>query len=435
MTMAESAVQNSNTKINWFRVVVNLILCTGILAGAAYLIYVINTNEPTAEKLNSTRKSAALVKTVKVLRGSYSPKIQVLGTVQAAQRIRLSPQISGQITKVSDQFVPGGMVQKGDLLLKIDSADFETALSISQSELEQANAAMEIEEARQRLAAKELTLLEGTITEANRGLVLREPQVASIKAQVSAAQASVQRAELNLYRTNVLAPFDAQVLSRAVNVGSQVGVGDELGQLVGVREYWVNAAVPVRHLRWIRFAESNSDDSTSANFGTEGTISNQRDDTGSTVILRDADAWGAGVERRAKVLRMIGTLDQQTRLARILISVSDPLGIENGEPPLIIASLLDTEIEGKTIDDVIKLERQYVRDNDTVWLFVGGELVIRKIEVVFRDADYAYVSDGLETGDEVVMTNLATVADGIGLRKTTPKSNQSATAKPGPDAL
>ncbi len=434
--MAESSGQNANTKMNWFRVVVNLILCMGILAGAAYVIYVINSNEPTAEKLNSTRKSAALVETIKVLRGNHAPKIQVLGTVQAAQRIRLSPQISGQIIQLSDQFVPGGMVQKNDLLLKIDSADFETALSISQSELEQANASMEIEKARQRLAAKELTLLEGTITEANRGLVLREPQVASIKAQVSAAKASVQRAELNLHRTNVFAPFDAQVLSRAVNVGSQVGIGDELGQLVGVKEYWINAAVPVRHLRWIRFAEADSIHRLSAGNGTAPTISKKLDDSGSTVILRDTDAWGAGVERRAKVMRMIGTLDQQTRLARILISVSDPLGVENGEPPLIIASLVDTEIEGRTIDDVVKLERQYVRDNDTVWLFAGGKLEIRKTEVIFRDADFAYISDGLETGDEVVMTNLATVVDGIRLRKTTSESaEESVMAEPGPDAL
>ena len=89
---------------------------------------------------------------------------------------------------------------------------------------------MQIEEARQRLAEKELKLLKGSIDETNRGLVLREPQIASIQAEVSAAEAAVERAELNLDRTHVYAPFDAQVLSRNVNIGSQVSPGDELGQ-------------------------------------------------------------------------------------------------------------------------------------------------------------------------------------------------------------
>ena len=103
---------------------------------------------------------------------------------------------------------------KGDLLLRIDPADFENAVSISKSELEQAEASLAIEEGRQSLAKKELALLEGTIDEINRALVLREPQIASIRAEVNAAQAAVERAQLDLDRTSVFAPFDAQILSR-----------------------------------------------------------------------------------------------------------------------------------------------------------------------------------------------------------------------------
>ena len=429
--MTDSAADHSATKTNWVRVVVNMVVCLVILGVAAYAIYVINTTEPTAQKINSVRKSAALVETIRVLRGDYSPKLVVLGTVEAAQRIQLSPQVGGQITELSDEFIPGGMVRKGDVLLQIDPADFENALLISKSELEQANASMEIEQARQRLAEKELKLLEGAIDESNRGLVLREPQVASIKAQVSAAEASVQRAELNLGRTNIVAPFDAQVLSRSVNVGSQVGPGEELGQLVGVKEYWVNAAVPLRHLRWLQFSDyvSSGDTSKSQNGGTTGprdTTDEDRsaaiavdklDGLGSLVLLRDPDAWGVGVERQARVMRMVGTLDEQTRLARVLISVPDPLGIENGEPPLIIDTLIETEIEGKTIYNVVKLQREYVRDQDTVWLMEKEKLVIKEVEVVFRDAEFAYIGNGIEAGDEIVTTTLATVAEGIGLRK------------------
>jgi RND family efflux transporter MFP subunit len=388
----------------WLRIVGNVIACLAILAAAAAAIVWINRTEPTAEQSTATRKSAALVKTVTVTRGTYAPRLVVLGTVEAAQEIVLSPRVGGQVIELSPKLVPGGMVREGDLLLQIDPADFANAVSIRKSELEQAEASLEIEQGRQSLAKKELALLEGTIDETNRALVLREPQIASIRAEVNAAQAAVERAELDLERTRVYAPFDAQILSRSVNVGSQVSNGDELARLVGIDEYWIMAAVPVRSLRWIKFPESN-------------------DQQGSAVRLRNPDSWPTGSERQGYIARMIGALDQQTRLARVLVIVRDPLGQTSDAPPLILDTLIETEIEGRPIEDVVRLNREFVRNSDTVWVMKDDKLEIREVEIVFRDAEYAYIREGLQHGDEVVITTLATVADGVGLRKVSDASD------------
>lgn len=300
-------------KRRWLIALGNATACLAILAASAAAIVVINRSEPTAQQINATRKSAALVETVTVQRGTYSPRLVVLGTVEPAQDIVLSPRVSGQVIELSPEFVPGGMVREGDLLLRIDPADFENALSIRESERQQAEASLEIEEGRVSLAKQELALLEETIDETNRALVLREPQLKSMQAQVRAAEAAVQRATLDLQRSRVFAPFDAQILNRSVNVGSQVSPGDELGQLVGIDEYWILAAVPVRSLRWVQFPES--------------------DRQGSPVTLRHSDAWGPETQRQARVTRMIGTLDELTRLARVLITVPDPLGRKSDAPP------------------------------------------------------------------------------------------------------
>lgn len=384
-------------KWRWLRVLLTVFACAAILSGSVAAVVVIQQTQPTAQTINATRKSAALVETMIVDRGDYAPRINVLGTVQAAQDVMLSPRISGQVVQVSPEFVPGGMVKKDDVLLTIDPADFENALAISESELEQAQASMEIEEGRQSLAKKELALLEGTIDETNQSLVLRKPQLASIKAQVSAALSAVEKAKLDLERTEVLAPFDAQVITRSVNVGSQISPGDQLAQLVGIEEYWVMAAVPVRSLRWIEFPNGQS--------------------KGSQVVLRNTDAWPEGTERAATVSRMIGALNQQTRMARILITVPDPLGTKSNHPALILDTLLETEIIGRPIEDVVRLQRQYVRDRDTVWVMKDEKLEIRDTDIVFRDATYAYIQSGLEDGDEVVISTLATVANGVGLKR------------------
>jgi hypothetical protein len=114
---------------------------------------------------------------------------------------------------------------------------------------------------------------------------------------------------------------------------------------------------------------------------------------------------------------MIGTLDQQTRLARVLITVPDPLGRTSGAPPLILDTLINAQIEGRPIEDVVRLSREHVRDRGTVWVMKDDKLEIRETDIVFRDAEYAYVREGLSSGEEVVTTTLATVADGVGLRK------------------
>ncbi len=408
----------------WLRIVTNALACVGILAGSAAAIVIINRTEPTAERVEATRKSAALVETVSVTRGTYSPTLEVLGTVQPAQDITLSPRVTGQVVELSPKFVPGELVRRGELLLRIDPSDFENAVSIRESELEQAEASLEIEKGRQTLAKKELALLEGTIDDTNRSLVLREPQIASIRAEVNAAKAAVERAKLDLERSEVIAPFDAQILDRSVNVGSQISPGDELAQLVGVDEYWVLASVPVRSLQWIQFPGD--------------------DRAGSAVTLRNPGSWPPGTRRDARVARMIGTLDEQSRLARVLITAADPLGLEHDAPPLILDTLIETHIQGRPIENVVRLARGYVRENDTVWVMKDNQLEIRETEIVFRDAEYAYIRAGLEQGDEVVTTTLATVADGVGLRKIDQADQQASgeasggsaeSAEPGEEAL
>ncbi|EGF28844.1 efflux RND transporter periplasmic adaptor subunit [Rhodopirellula baltica] len=400
--MSDASKQRPNWR--WLRILGTTITCLAILGASAAAVVVINKTEPTAQQVNATRKSSALVNTITAERGTYSPQLVVLGTVEPAQDITLGPRISGQVVELSPEFIPGGMVSKGDLLLRIDPSDFENAVSISNSELLQKEALWEIEQARQRLAVKELEMLQDTIDDTNRGLVLREPQIASIKAEMAAAKASLERAQLDLDRTEVTAPFDAQILTQSVNIGSQVRPGDELARLIGVDEYWIMAAVPIRTLRWIQFPKT-SEDGTS----TEG----------SKVILRNTDAWGPDAQREGRVARLIGTLDQQTRLARVLITVADPLGRESDAPPLILDTLIETQIEGKEINDVIRLPRDYVRDQDTVWVMKEEQLEIRETQVVFRDAEYAYIREGIEEGEDIVTTTLATVADGVGLRKIT----------------
>lgn len=377
-----------------------LVICAGLLLLAAATVTGLFLTEPEAERSSASKRTAMLVEVTRGERGTFRPTIVAMGTVRAEQEIVLSPRVNGEIVALSESFTPGGFVEEGETLLRIDPADYQATLLQRQSELRQASADLEMELGRQELARQDYEDLKGTISSEYETLVLRQPQLDTARARVEAAQAAVRRAELDLDRTTLRAPFAAHILSREANVGSQVAPGEALGRLVGIQSYWVEAAVPVSNVHWIEFPDDQGA-------------------TGSMARVRNRTAWPAGTFREARVHRLIGALEEQTRLARILLTVQDPLAHEPGSgglPPLMVGSFVETRIEGKPIEDVVRMDRDYLRQNDTVWVHEDGLLRIRAVEIVFSDQDSVYIRGGLSEHDDIVTNDLATVIDGAPLR-------------------
>lgn len=376
-----------------------LLTCIGILLVGGVAIALIFATEPTAQRTGATRQTAMLVDVTPVQRDTVRPTIEAMGTVQPSQDIVLSPRVSGQIVQRSASFTPGGSVQEGDTLLQIDRSDYENTLQQRQSDLQQAVSDLELERWRHKIAQREYQLRGDTLSEENRAPAVREPQLDAAQSRVESARAAVRQATLNLQRTTITAPFDAQILSRNVNVGSQVAPGDALGRLVGLDEYWVEATVPVSKLRWLSIPENGGG--------------------GSTVRIRNRTAWEAEASREGQLFRMVGTLENETRMARVLITVTDPLSYRaaNAEAPtLMIGAYVEAQMQAEPLHNVVRLNRDYVREEETVWVMEDGKLRIRDVSIVFRDAQYAYIESGLKDGARVVTTNLSTVSDGAPLR-------------------
>jgi RND family efflux transporter MFP subunit len=375
-----------------------LLLCAVlVLMGAAALMLIFNT-EPEVQRESAVREKAMLVDVISVEAGTFRPVIEAMGTVRPAREVTLRPRIGGEVIDMAAEFVPGGEVGAGDMLLRLDDADYRIALEQRQSELQQAIAELEIEHGRQQIAENDYRQLNKDLQPENRALVLREPQLKSAEAGVRAARAAVAKAQLDLERTAVRAPFHAQVLSREVNLGSQVSAGSALARLVGVDTYWVETTIPLDRLRWLSFAENTA--------------------AGSSVAVRHRSAWSPDQVREGYLYRLVGELEGETRMARVLVAVDDPLGRAAGAalPSLIIGSFVECRIQGRPIENVVRLPRDFVRKGDTVWVMRDGQLTVQPVTIVFQDAEFAYVSEGLAADDQVVTTSLATVRDGIPLR-------------------
>ncbi|WP_017732183.1 efflux RND transporter periplasmic adaptor subunit [Nafulsella turpanensis] len=377
-----------------------LLICAIILlSGGAVTAFILLT-EPTASRSGASKETAMLVEVTPAEQGTYRPVIVVTGTVQPSRDIILSPRVSGEVVSLAPNFIPGGFIQKGEVILQIDPADYRNRLALQKSALSQALADLQIEEGRQDIARKDYQLVDESLPDINEDLVLREPQLNAVKARVEAARAAVEQAELEVERTTIRAPFDAYVLSRKVNVGSQVAPAENLGRLVGREVYWVEATIPLSKLRWLSFPESE-------------------EEKGLKVLITDLRAWQEGVYRTGYLFKLIGALEDQTRLARVLISVPDPLALRSDSselPPLIINAFVEARIQGKPLEDVVQLEREYVRQDETVWVMEEDKLSIREVDIALSTEEYAYITEGLQEGELVVKTNLSTVTEGAPLR-------------------
>lgn len=376
-----------------------LLICFIILLVGSGITALIFSSEPTASRQGATQETAMLVDVIEVRRDTYQPTIEAMGTVEPARDIVLSSRVSGEIIRRSDSFTPGGYVEQGEILLQIDPSDYENALQQRRNELQQVTADLRIEMGRQRAARKEYEAYGDTLSEENKPLVLRQPQLETVQSQVESAQTAVKQAELELERTTIRAPFDAHILSRNVNIGSQVGAGADLGRLVGLDTFWVEATVPLSKLRWLTFPDE------------EGPRSE--------VTIRNRAAWAPGEVREGYLYKLIGALEEQTRLARVLVAVPDPYGYraEHADlPTLMIGSFVEANIKTEELEEVVRISRDYIRSNDTIWVMEEGKLQIREVDIVFRDARYAYISSGLNDAEQVVTTNLSTVSEGAPLR-------------------
>jgi len=371
------------------------VLPLAVLAGAAVGVYALMASEPSTDRAPERQEPTRLVETVTVERGDRTAVIQAWGEVIPADEVQIAPRVGGEIVATADALEAGGRVDKGDVLARVDDSDYKVAMRRAKTELAKAKAALRIEQGNQKVAETEADLLNQELSEQERDLVLRQPQLQQASADVDAAQAGVEDAQLDLKRTEIRAPFDAVVQSVSIDVGSQVSAGTTIAQLIATGRYFVELAVPAARLRWIDTRQDGPG-------------------SGSAVELANPSVWGKGRTRTGEVVRVRPDLSDQGRMARVLVEVTDPL---DREPPMLVGSYLRGRIEGGRLDQVVSLDRSYLREDDSVWVMTGQDrLEIRAVEIAYRGPEEVYVSAGLSAGDRVVTSEIATPTSGMKLR-------------------
>ncbi len=319
-----------------------------------------------------------------------APTYAAFGVVRPLGELSLRPVVGGPVVEIHPNMIAGGRVLKGEVLLRVDPRDFELGVATANAALLGAQADLAIEEGQAAVAASEWELLDGSVktTPTGKSLALREPYVAKRRADVESAQAQLDQARLNLTRVAVVAPFDAVILTENLEIGAQVSPGTEVARLVDTSSFLIEVTMPAERTAALDFG------------GTEA-------------LIRLSDS-GTTEPRQGTLLRMAGEVDTAGRMARLQLSVADPL---DGATPLLLGSYVRVDVPLTPIPGALSIPRSALREGDVVWLPKDGkELALQEVTVVLRRDLDVLVTAGIEAGQQVIVSPIAVPLPGTALK-------------------
>ena len=350
------------------------------------------------------QQGSPLVDAVALVAADHQVELSVTGTLEPAIEVKLQARVAGEVLHIHPAFIEGGKVQAGDTLVQLDPQDYELALENSRNAVETARVALFTEEGRQQIAQREYELMgfeQHELSEQDRELVLRQPQLRAARAALKSAEAALKLAELNLARTAVTAPVDGLIAEAAVDLGDLVSTATLLGRLAGNENWWLRCALPVDEVRWIEFGRGNH-------------------------ASRVTASSAAGVQLEGRVIQLEAELEPGGRMARVVVEIPDPLQqARESEAPLMIGEYLEAVIHGRTLKDLTAVKREYMHDGQQIWLVdENGRLSIQTPERVWADEEHVLLR-GLPTDMRVISSSLTSAVDGMSVRVTGETQTQS----------
>lgn len=376
-----------------------IFLIVALLAAGIFTARYLVRTKPKAEK-KPPQKIQTLVLVELLKKEDIQLVIEALGTVIPARQVDITPEVTGTVVTISDNLIPGGVIKQNDILVTLDGRDYHFALTRSESALKKAEMDLQLERGHQSVAKREWLLLkdvsDSSEQEPETALALREPQLAKIEATIAASRADVAKAKLDLDRTRITAPFNAVVISKDIDVGARVSSQVKIAKLVGTDSFWVQLSLERSALNNIILPDTDGNN-------------------GSPITLQDASDKN-GSERPAHLLRLLGDLEPNGLMARLLVAVDNPLSQASPYPPLLLGSFVKATLLGKTLPQVFKVPRASLLPGDTVLLATDtNTLTIRTVTPLWRDKDWVYIRKGLTDGERLIVSPVASSVEGMPL--------------------
>ena len=358
-------------------VITTIVAIVTVISLTIFGVKLLKANAPEAEKKRRV-EATPVVEVEVVTKADLNFFLESEGVVTARRDTVLSSAIGGRLTSVDENFEVGATYKKGHVIAEVDVVDYQAAVAQAESLLADAELALVQENARVKQAARDWKKIGGGKVASD--LALRVPFLKSAKARIVAAIAARKKAEADLIRTKIVAPFDCRVRSKNLNLGATVVPGAQLGIIYDPNNLMIQ--LPLSLDDYAQLPEE-------------------------TNVTLFTNIGGNSYEWKAEIMWTLGEVGQKTLSAFVLAKI---FANEEHRSQFVLPSpgiFLKATIGGAVLPGVVSVPRSAVRGRNQIFVLnENNKLEIRELRVARRTADHVFATQGIAEGEKVILTKL-----------------------------
>ena len=316
---------------------------------------------------------------VSVIEAQYSdvqPTLSLFGEVITSRRSELRSLVGGQVVQVGENFKEGAVVEKGELLLRIDDFEYKNAVIEESAKLQVMNRDFD--------RADEL-FKQGNISEQFRDNALLEK---------TKQELVLSEVEKDLRDTELFAPFDGVINDVQATLGKQVSTfNDKIGEIIDIKNMEV------------RFSLSK------AQYG------RLLEDTDKILGRKIEMSWTVGKRDlvfNASVSRVGAEITSNTGGVNIFANIVINSGEES---PLRPGAFVRLKMPDKTYESVVSIPETAVYEDK--YIFIVNDQRLKKIMIEILGYDQSKVlvkpldDSKIKNGDYVVVNQLREAGENV----------------------
>ena len=415
-----------------------------IILAALAVVFLVKTKSGPSQQ--EEKEISRVMRVIKVPRGDLIPRATGYGAAEPGRVWRAVAEVRGRVIETHPDLKAGALLKKDDVLLKVDPAEYELAIAVTQANIAQARAdfaefaaqeentrlALEIEKrsmllAQQALKRKQSLLADNGISanevdQEERNVLMQNQNVQNLEntlnlipsreralhAKLAAHEAGLKQARLDLAKTVIAAPFDCRMGKVSIEPGQYLVAGQALFEIHGTAVSEIETQIAGEQLRHL--------------IGVQGDLLPQQnmyqeamaDLTRIKAIVRiRSGSWN--IEWEAHVDRLREEVDPQTRAFNVIVAVDQPYQkvIPGKRPPLTRGLFTQVELQGLPRPESVVIPRSALHGEKVFVLDELNRLQPVMVTPAFMQSNLAVIASGLVGGETLIVSDPAPAIAGM----------------------